>query len=437
MGKVFYDMGLLATKEILEHSASDLIGEYVGHTGPKTKKVFTAALGRVLFIDEAYMLGEGSFGREAMVEIVNTLTLDRFRNQLVTILAGYEPDINKLMAINPGLTSRFPVVIHFNPLSMSHCVDLLLHTLKLRGLDTSSLEFSKKYSNSLEVSFEKLTLLPSWGNARDVQTLASAIHMSILGARTGQPSLVVSEEIVMNQITTMTRERRTRAPTTRSPRRERLSTGPPLREHAQMNMMPPPPKLHTTKSTNMIEIKSASQKSLDSNQTAPEINPAMNGEDTASAPGPMSSNKRISHDLAAPYVPGDVLRDPGVSDAVWEELQLDKAAARQRQNQLVISRQMVAELGRQASEAQRMIAKGTMTAEWSQKLKTIQSKLWEATDELERLEEAAAEETRIQKLLKGKCTVGFNWTRQAGGWRCEGGGHFISFDQMRNSFSGE
>ena len=54
MGKVYYDMGLLNSNEIVECSASDLVGQYVGHTGPKTKKLLEKALGKVLFVDEAY-----------------------------------------------------------------------------------------------------------------------------------------------------------------------------------------------------------------------------------------------------------------------------------------------------------------------------------------------------------------------------------------------
>ncbi len=73
IGKVFYDMGFLATDEVIECSASELIGEYIGQTGPKTQRVFTKALGKVLIIDEAYRLNDGKFGAEAVSEMVNLL----------------------------------------------------------------------------------------------------------------------------------------------------------------------------------------------------------------------------------------------------------------------------------------------------------------------------------------------------------------------------
>jgi hypothetical protein len=68
MGKVFYDMGFLSTPEVLECSATDLVGNYVGQTGPKTQKLLEKGLGKVLFIDEAYRLAEGGFATEAMDE---------------------------------------------------------------------------------------------------------------------------------------------------------------------------------------------------------------------------------------------------------------------------------------------------------------------------------------------------------------------------------
>ena len=64
MGKVFYDMGFLATAEVVNCSVTDLVGQYIGQTGPKTKALLEKGLGKVLFIDEAYRLAEGDFVTE-------------------------------------------------------------------------------------------------------------------------------------------------------------------------------------------------------------------------------------------------------------------------------------------------------------------------------------------------------------------------------------
>lgn len=101
-------MGLLTTTEVVEISATDLIGQYIGHTGPKTQQMLEEGLGKILFIDEAYRLVEGHFAKEAMDEIVDCVTKPKFAGKLIVILAGYDQNINQLMSVNPGLTSRFP-----------------------------------------------------------------------------------------------------------------------------------------------------------------------------------------------------------------------------------------------------------------------------------------------------------------------------------------
>lgn len=81
-GQVYYDLGFLSQVEVVECSATDLIGQYVGETGPKTIKQLERGLGKVLFIDEAYRLGEGSFAQEAINELVDTVTKPQFAGKL-------------------------------------------------------------------------------------------------------------------------------------------------------------------------------------------------------------------------------------------------------------------------------------------------------------------------------------------------------------------
>ncbi|KAG7148715.1 NFX1-type zinc finger-containing protein 1 like [Verticillium longisporum] len=101
MGKVFMDMGFLASADVLDCSATDLIGQFVGQTGPKVQQLLDKALGRVLLIDEAYRLANGQFAKEALDELVDAVTKDKYKGSLVIILAGYENDINRLMNVNP------------------------------------------------------------------------------------------------------------------------------------------------------------------------------------------------------------------------------------------------------------------------------------------------------------------------------------------------
>jgi len=70
-------------------------------------------------------LSEGNFGTEAANELVDLLTKPEFMGKLIVILAGYEDDMNRLMSVNHGLSSRFPDVVNFRPLTASNCMELL------------------------------------------------------------------------------------------------------------------------------------------------------------------------------------------------------------------------------------------------------------------------------------------------------------------------
>lgn len=229
IGQVFYDMGLLATNQVYDCSATDLIGEYHGHTGPKTQKVFQRALGKVLFIDEAYRLNDDSFGKEALIEMLNILTKDAYKNKVVTILAGYNDDINALLKVNPGLSSRFPEVIQFSNLSPKQCHELFVRRLGEQKLDADVVTRpGSKVADRLRGSFERLAALPDWGNARDVEALAKAVLGRILRERSSssssssstdaasslsseKPSLVIKEEVLDAEVEAMISEREKRA----------------------------------------------------------------------------------------------------------------------------------------------------------------------------------------------------------------------------------
>lgn len=218
LGRMFFDMGFLATTEVEICSASELIGEYVGQTGPKTREMFQKALGKVLFIDEAYRLASGSyegsqggsFGKEAVDEIVNLVTSPKYKNRLVVVLAGYDQDINHLLATNPGFGSRFSEVIEFPNISPKHCQELLVRLLQDKKLGVGSLDLPSVVAK-VQGCFETLSGLPDWGNARDVENLAKSIFGRIISSSVSPPCLDVAAACVYDEMTKMIEERRKRA----------------------------------------------------------------------------------------------------------------------------------------------------------------------------------------------------------------------------------
>ena len=105
---IYKDLGILKKGHLVEVQRSDLVGEYVGQTAPKTNAKIDEALDGVLFIDEAYTLAQGDkndFGAEAIATLLKRMEDDRER--LVVILAGYDNEIKQFIDMNPGLQSRF------------------------------------------------------------------------------------------------------------------------------------------------------------------------------------------------------------------------------------------------------------------------------------------------------------------------------------------
>lgn len=227
MGKVFYDMGFLATAEVEECSATDLIGQYIGQTGPKVQAKLDIALGKVLFIDEAYRVAEGHFAKEAMDELVDATTKDKYARKLIIILAGYEHDINRLMTTNPGLNSRFPEVIDFRTLRADECVKLLLQALISRKsrlsrpkskkkvhLDVSVLQsLEEPLASRLTHLFAELSMQESWASARDVTTLAKSIFSVVVQDKQGiaKGHLAIRGDIIEAELMKMLRERASRS----------------------------------------------------------------------------------------------------------------------------------------------------------------------------------------------------------------------------------
>ncbi len=187
IAQIYYAFGLLETPSVLEAQRADLVGEYLGATAIKTNELVDAALGGVLFIDEAYSLindGEGHsdrFGNEAVQALLKRAEDDR--DQLIVILAGYDRQMEDFLASNPGLNSRFAIRIKFSGYSPDEMMSLALVAAAQRGesLDTGAMQALARMME--EVGRRRLgdelgngrfvrSLLEKAGQARDVRVMA-------------------------------------------------------------------------------------------------------------------------------------------------------------------------------------------------------------------------------------------------------------------------
>lgn len=165
--KIFYEHGIIKSNVLIEVGRSDLIGEYVGQTAPKVKRLFDNAKGGILFIDEAYSLipqGERDFANEAIPTIIQEM--ENNRNDVIVIFAGYTEMMEEFLNINPGLASRISRKIHFENYNKYELYDILTLMADQQGYIVD-----KKCKTILLTYFEKCLCSESFGNARYVRKL--------------------------------------------------------------------------------------------------------------------------------------------------------------------------------------------------------------------------------------------------------------------------
>lgn len=397
MGKIYYDMGFLSTAEVVECSAKDLVGQYVGQTGPKAQALIESALGKVLFVDEAYRLGEGAFGKEAVDELVDCITKPRFLNKLVIILAGYDAHINRMLEVNPGLSSRFADSINFERLSAESCYQLLRTLLeKNKKLDVSALsEPSTLFLGQVVNRFNELAALDNFANGRDVDTVSKGIFKAIMKKRklSADAARKVTEETVIEQIDLMITERTSRSQSAKSAVTAQASAGAyPM----QMEIVDPPAPPATTSSTAFAMAPQIAAEE----EPAPETHEDGEDEDNN------------------PHQPAISIRDASVSDATWNQLQLDAEKAEEEKRE---SRRLA-----EKAEELRQWLKKCADAKLQRELEEIERKKRELEEKLRR---EAMEQAKLAQM--GVCPVGYHWIRQSGGYRCAGGSHWVSDGEMK------
>ncbi|OAK70774.1 hypothetical protein ABB05_11720 [Lederbergia galactosidilytica] len=147
-------VGYLTEGQLIEVDRSNLVGEYVGHTATKTMNKIKAAMGGVLFIDEAYSLARGEeedFGREAIDTIVKAM--EDYKGKFVVIFAGYPKEIDELLEVNPGLLSRITQTFYFSDYSSEELVDIANGIAHSQGymIDSEALDRLPEYFNQYQI----------------------------------------------------------------------------------------------------------------------------------------------------------------------------------------------------------------------------------------------------------------------------------------------
>ena len=174
MADILYQLGYVQKGHLLTVTRDDLVGQYIGHTAPKTKEVLKKAMGGVLFIDEAYYLykpdNERDYGSEAIEILLQVM--ENQRDDLVVILAGYKEPMDKFYESNPGLSSRIANHIDFP----DYTVDELLQISKLM-LEDQQYQLTPDAEVALTEYIKRRKQKPLFANARSVKNALDRARM--------------------------------------------------------------------------------------------------------------------------------------------------------------------------------------------------------------------------------------------------------------------
>ena len=376
----------------------------------------------MLFVDEAYRLCDGPFGKEAVDELVDSVTKPQFKGKVVVILAGYIDDIDRLLKVNRGLASRFPSELTFENMRPTACLELLKRELSKTGVSLSPncRDDEHPIHAQLVKLLEQLAKLPSWGNGRDVVTISKALISTIFerADESTAPLIATGEDVVAELELT-------------------LST------HKARN--------HVRPVSDNITLPLTNEQKL----SGPSLRPKpASAATTKSEPVPKDCEDRTSESIFAS--PTDVVRDAGVSDDIWRQLQADKvaqeAAARLYYQETHGHEKAISDLEGASTESGSEVVRleklehdagSEVTNELKRKreeerlgLLDIRRKKQELAAKLKQMREEEDSrkkiEAQVQKKLTtiGMCPVGFRWIKQAGGYRCAGGSHFVTDAQL-------
>ena len=184
MATVLHTLGYLAKGHLVAVTRDELVGQYIGHTAPKTREVLKRAMGGVLFIDEAYYLyrqeNERDYGQEAIEILLQVM--ENQRQDIVVILAGYRDRMDQFFQSNPGMGSRIAHHIDFPDYDLESLVEIARLMLERQNY---------AFSPDAEIAFRELLsrrmTQPRFANARSVRN-------GLERARLRQANRLVSEQ---------------------------------------------------------------------------------------------------------------------------------------------------------------------------------------------------------------------------------------------------
>lgn len=174
MSMILHGLGYVRKGHVVTATRDDLVGQYIGHTAPKTREMLKRAMGGVLFIDEAYYLyrpeNERDYGAEAIEILLQVM--ENQRDDLVVIFAGYKERMDVFYQSNPGLSSRVANHIDFPDYSPEE-----LQAIARLILAKENYRFSDEAAAAFAAYIERRMQLPFFANARSIRNAIDRARM--------------------------------------------------------------------------------------------------------------------------------------------------------------------------------------------------------------------------------------------------------------------
>ena len=205
MAEILHRLGYIRRGHVVSVTRDDLVGQYIGHTAPKTREVIKKAMGGVLFIDEAYYLykpeNERDYGQESIEILLQVM--ENNRDDLVVILAGYKDRMDGFFMSNPGFRSRVAHHIDFPDYSddeLLHIAELMLTKQNYR-LEAEGRKIFSKYIAARRTQ-------PHFANARSIRNAldrarlrqANRLFDSGRSVTAGDLKTIVAEDILVSRV---------------------------------------------------------------------------------------------------------------------------------------------------------------------------------------------------------------------------------------------
>ena len=202
MAEILHRLGYVRKGHVVSVTRDDLVGQYIGHTAPKTKEVLKKAMGGVLFIDEAYYLyrpeNERDYGQEAIEILLQVM--ENHRDDLVVILAGYKDSMDTFFQSNPGMSSRIAHHIDFPDYSE---VELAQIASKMVGQMNYRLDEGAQQAMDEYIALRRAQ--PHFANARSIRNALDRARLRQAN-RIFRQAMQGSAEVSAAELSTITAE---------------------------------------------------------------------------------------------------------------------------------------------------------------------------------------------------------------------------------------